>query len=60
VIRPAIAPGVEEQSNLSIIGVDARQVWTFVEIAAMARQRQIIGIVGTAVLFRDNMFDVVL
>lgn len=47
-----------EAYQFSTDGIDACQVGALAEIAPVARQRQVVGFVGTAVLFGDNVFDV--
>jgi hypothetical protein len=51
---------MEERRNLPSLRVDSRQVRAFVQIAAVACQREIAGIVGAAVLLRRDVLDMVL
>lgn len=39
--------------------IDTTQIWPLPKIAAVTSQRQISGIVGSSVLLRDNVFNVV-
>lgn len=50
---------VKQRSDLARNWIDPRQIWPLVKIAAMARQRQIPGVVHTAMLLRNDMYDVV-
>ncbi len=47
---------MKERNHRSGIGVDARQIGSFVPITPVACERQACGIVGTAMLFRHNVF----
>lgn len=51
-------PGMEEWRDLSRLRVDSGQVRPLPKIAAVARQRQILWIIGSTVLFCDNVLDV--
>ena len=50
---------MEEGYQFSAGGIDTCQIGALAEIASVARQRQVVGFVGTAVLFGDNVLDVV-
>ena len=50
---------VKQRSDLARNWIDPRQIWPLVKIAAMARKCQIAGLVCPAMLFRNDMFDVV-
>lgn len=52
-----MATRVKERGYLSGPWIDSCQVRPFMQIAAMARQGQIIGIVGAAVLFLYDVVD---
>ena len=56
--RPMVAPGVEEGNKLAAEGIHTRKVRSFAKITAVAGQREIIGVIAPAVLFGDDMFDV--
>ena len=56
---PAVAPWVKERYNFTAGRVDSGQVWSLVEIAPVACQRQIAIIVGPAMLLGNDMFNVV-
>ena len=49
---------MEQRNHHSHIGIDARQIGSFVPVAAIAGERETGRIVGTAVLFRHDVFDV--
>ena len=49
---------MKKAGNLTGLRVDSRQVRTLAKIAAVARERQVGGIVGTSVLLRDDVLDV--
>jgi len=55
---PFVATGMEERNELSGRRVNARQVGTLSEVTAVAGQRQVVIVVGSFVLFGDNMLDV--
>jgi len=57
VIRPPVSPGVKQNLYLARHRVDSTEVWAFVQIAAMAREREIFDIIAAAVLTGDNVFD---
>jgi len=46
---------MKERDDLLGRGIDSCQVWTFVNITAVAGQRQIVRIIGAAVLFRHDV-----
>jgi hypothetical protein len=58
VIGPLIASRMKEADNLPRLGINPGQIRTLTEITAVARERQVIGIVGSAVLLRDDVLDV--
>ena len=47
---------MEQRNHRSRIGIDARQIGSFVPIASIAGERETGRIVGTAVLFRHDVF----
>ena len=49
---------MEQRNHHSRIGIDARQIGSFLQIASIAGERETGRIVGTAVLFRHYMFHV--
>ena len=49
---------MEQGSHEIRLRVKAREVWTFVEIAVNAGEREIVGVVTAAMDFGDDMFDV--
>ena len=49
---------MEQRNHRSRIGIDARQIGSFVPIASIAGERETGRIVGTAVLFRHDVFIV--
>jgi len=57
VIRPPVSPGVKQNLYLTRRRVDSTEVWPFVQIAAMARERKIFDIVDATVLTGHNVFD---
>jgi hypothetical protein len=48
---------MEERHHGSGFGIDAREVWPFVGVAAITSEREIAGIVAATVLPRYYMFD---
>jgi hypothetical protein len=57
VILPPVSPGVKQSLYLARHRVDPTKVWTFVQIAAVASEREIFDNIGTAVLTGHNVFD---
>ena len=60
VVRPSILSGMKEPRNLPGLKVDSGQVRALVEVAAVAGKRQVVWIVGAAVLLRDDVLHVML
>ena len=54
---PVLRAWVEQRDDLPHFRVDAREIGAFVVIAVVARQRQIRGIITSAVLLRDDVLD---
>ncbi len=54
---PRLAPWIEEPNNFACQRISARQIRPFAQVTAMATPCPIGGIVRTAVLFGDNVFD---
>jgi hypothetical protein len=50
---------VEERHNLTADGVQSREVGALAKIAAVAGQREIVDVLTPAMLFGDDMFNVV-
>ena len=46
-----------ERRERACLGIQARDVWAFVEIAVDARQRQILEVVTTTMLFGNDVLD---
>ncbi len=57
-IGPAIASRIEQGANLPCHRIDACQVRTFAQIAAMTGEGQIAGIAASAMLAGNYVFDV--
>jgi len=53
-----VAPRVEERYDLAGNRIDAGQVGSLTQVAAMAGKRQVVGVVAPAMLPRDDMLDV--
>jgi len=49
---------MKQRHHLVCHRVDPGQVGAFVKVAAMAGQREIVGIIETAMLLRNDVFDV--
>jgi hypothetical protein len=58
VIVPFILPGMKECGDLFGLRVDAGEIGAFVQITIDARQGEVIQVIGPAVNFRDDVFDV--
>ena len=54
-----MAPGMEKLRDLGRQRIDARQVRPLAKIAIDAREREIFGVIGTTVLSRYDVLDVV-
>jgi hypothetical protein len=59
VFRPPVAPGVEEGHKLAALGIHPREISALAEITAVAGQREILNRIAPAVLFGDDVLDVV-
>jgi hypothetical protein len=57
-IVPSVGAWIKERNHRSRFRIDAREIRSFVSIASITRQCETGTIVGTAVLFRNNMFQV--
>jgi hypothetical protein len=57
VLRPAITPRMEKRRNLLSQRIDPSQVRTLMQIASVACQREIIRLIGAAVLPRHDVFN---
>jgi hypothetical protein len=58
VLSSVVAPGMKEGRNLAAEWIDTREVRSLAKIATVARQREIVDIIAPAVLFGDDMLDV--
>ena len=58
VVRPSVAAWMKQGCHFARHGIDPGQIGTFMKIASVAGKRQIVGFVETAVLFRNDVFDV--
>ena len=47
---------MEQRNHRSRIGIDARQIGSFIPVTSIAGERETGRIVGTAVLFRHDVF----
>ncbi len=56
-IRPPVSPGVKQNLHIARHRVDPTEVWAFVQIAAMASEREIFDIIASAVLASDYVLD---
>src|SRR5262245_49499317 len=57
-VRPPTLSRMKQARELMRLGVDSSQVWTFMKVAAVACERQIFHVIGSAVLFGDDVLDV--
>jgi hypothetical protein len=57
-LAPLVLPGIEQARLFACFRVNAAQVWSLVEIAAMTGKRKILGRILPAVLSGNNVFDV--
>jgi hypothetical protein len=57
---PILPPRVEKYHHLSADDIDSAEIWTFAEITPDARQRQIVQIVGAAVLEWNDVLDLMM
>jgi hypothetical protein len=58
VSSPLVAPGVEEGHKLTVEGIHASEIRSLTKITAVAGQREIVDVIAPAVLFGDDMLDV--
>jgi hypothetical protein len=58
VIGPSIAARMKQQLHAGCKRVDSAEIRPFAQIAVMACQREISGVVRTAMLPRNDVFDV--
>ena len=56
-VRPPVAPGVKQDLYPARRRVDSTQVWAFVQITAMAGEREILDIIAASVLTGDYVLD---
>ena len=59
VIRPLVAPGVKQTLNAARYRVDSTEVWSLVQIAAMAGEREILEIIAASELPGYDVFNLV-
>jgi hypothetical protein len=55
VVGPPVASRVEEVRDLAGLSIDPGQIWPLVEVATLTCERQIVGVIGAAVLLRDDV-----
>ena len=60
VVGPSITPWMKEGRDLPGRGADSCQVWPLMQIAAVACEREIIDVIGAAVLLRHDVLDMML
>jgi len=58
VLSPRVASGVEERHQITAKAIHAREVRSLAKITAVAGQREIVNVIAPAVLFGDDMLDV--
>jgi hypothetical protein len=51
---------VKEGCELARVGIDACQVWAFMQIAPVTRQGEVVPVIGTAVLFGHDVLNMML
>jgi hypothetical protein len=56
---PLVKARMVERNDLTGFGIQAGQIRTFMKIASMARESEVPWIIGTAMLFRDYVLNVV-
>jgi hypothetical protein len=56
-LSPPFAPGVEEGNKLAAQGIHARKIWALAKITAVTCQREVVDVISPAVLFSDDMLD---
>jgi hypothetical protein len=57
VLGPPVAPGVEKRHKLTTEGINACKVRAFAKITPVTGQREIVDAIAPAVLFSDDMLD---
>jgi hypothetical protein len=58
-VVPVVTSGMKQLDYLFGVGINARDVGSLVKITAMARKCEVANFVRAAMLFGDNVFDVV-
>ncbi len=57
-VRPCLFPWMEKSDDLFRRGVDAGEIWPFVEVAVVASQSEILQLIIASMLAGDDMLDV--
>lgn len=58
-LRPLVNAGMEEGDDLTGFDVQAGEIRTFMKIGSMAGEGEVLGVIGTAMLFCDDVLNVV-
>jgi hypothetical protein len=56
-IGPDLGPGIEQRHQFTGLRIKARDIRSFAAIAGKARQREILGVRPSPMLFRNNVVD---
>ena len=59
VVGPSVATWRKQGRHFTRHGINSCQIGAFIKVASMASKRQIVDFVKTAMLFRNDVFDVV-
>jgi hypothetical protein len=57
VFLPQIVSWVEQRFDLSRLRIDAAEIWTFMQVAMVASQRQVGVVIPSLVLFGNDVLD---
>lgn len=55
-LSPWLSSRMKQRNNVARLGINSSEVWSFVEIAVDAGEREIVELVRSAMLARDNVF----
>ena len=58
-LRPLVSAGMVEGDDLTGLGIHAGQIRTFMKIASLAREGEVLRVIGTPVLLCDDVLNVV-
>jgi hypothetical protein len=54
---PCVVAGMKKRLDATALRIDSRQVCSLMQVTTVASQRQVEGVITTAMFFRPNMVD---